>query len=98
EEELGIDPASVVVLGALPPRFSVAGFWVHVVVGRIPAGAPLRPDPREVAAVRTYPVRALRDPSAWVERPPATDPTRRPTPHFERDGDVLWGLTARFTL
>jgi 8-oxo-dGTP pyrophosphatase MutT (NUDIX family) len=98
EEEIGLSPDRVEVLGALPPRFSVAGFWVQVVVGRIPAEAELRPDPREVAALVAMPVAALADPAAWDERPPATDPSRRPTPHFAWEGQLLWGLTARFTL
>lgn len=97
-EEVGLPPRRVEVLGALPPRYSIAGFWVHVIVGRIPADVALEPDPREVAAVCAFPVDALRDPASWTERPPATDPSRRPTPHFVWDDEVLWGLTARFTL
>lgn len=98
-EEIGLHPDEVRVLGALPARLSVAGFWVQVVVARVDAPLEaLTPDPAEVSAVLTFPIRKLRDPGAWVVREPEGHPGRRPSPHFEHDGHVLWGLTARFTL
>ncbi|MDA0374438.1 MAG: CoA pyrophosphatase [Planctomycetota bacterium] len=98
-EEIGLHPDEVRVLGALPARLSVAGFWVQVVVARVDAPLEaLTPDPAEVAEVLAFPVERLRDPGAWVIRAPDGHPGRRPSPHFEHDGHVLWGLTARFTL
>lgn len=98
EEEIGLQRERVRILGGLPPRTSIASYWVHVVVGRVLADLELRPDPREVASVRAWPLAVLRDPSRWVERPPASDPSRRAMPHLDWEGETLWGLTARFVM
>lgn len=94
-EEIGLDPRAVQALGALPPRHSGAGFLVHTIVARVDAGLVLTPDPREVEALVAFPLHELRDPLRWLERVPEILPQRPPSPHFERDGRVLWGLTAR---
>ncbi|MBK8976922.1 MAG: CoA pyrophosphatase [Planctomycetes bacterium] len=96
-EEIGLDPALVEVLGALPVRLSSSGFRVHAIVGRIPPDARLTADPREVAALVPFRVRELRDPARWREAPPPTDAARRPMWRFEANGEVLWGLTAILT-
>ncbi len=98
EEEIGVAPPLVTVLGGLPPRLSIGKFWVQAVVGRIPPDVELTPDPREVAAVVAFPLDRLRDRSRWEDRAPDTDATRRAMPHFDHAGETLWGLTARFTL
>ena len=97
-EEIGLPPDQVVVLGALPPRLSIAGFWVQVLVGRVAREIALRPDPREVDRILLVPVEELDDPERWVMRRPRQFPSRPGSPHFDHDGDILWGLTARFTL
>jgi 8-oxo-dGTP pyrophosphatase MutT (NUDIX family) len=52
KEEIGLDPAQVDVLGALPPVSTVVtGYKVHPFVGLIPEGVPFRPNPDEVASV-----------------------------------------------
>jgi 8-oxo-dGTP pyrophosphatase MutT (NUDIX family) len=52
EEEIGLDPAEVDVLGALPPVSTVVtGFMIHPFVGLIPSGLAFQPNPSEVAAV-----------------------------------------------
>lgn len=96
DEEVGLRPEEVAPLGALPPRLSSSGFRVHAVVARITGTEHLAPCPREVAALVEFPVAELADPNRWrLEQPPGL---RRPLPHFRRDGQVLWGMTARLTL
>ncbi len=93
EEELGIPPPRVRVLGAMPPRQSSTGFQVHPLIGRLEAGVPLLPDPAEVDEVLEVPWTELRTPGRWtVARPPAG---HRPSPHFQWGRDVVWGLTGR---
>lgn len=98
EEETGLRAAAVRVLGSLPPRLSIAGFWVHPVVGRIPAPDDLRPDPAEVDRILEIPVDDLMQTGRWQMRVPALDRHRPASPHFDWQGTSLWGLTARFTL
>jgi len=97
-EEIGVPAIAIKVLGSLPPRESSSGILVHCLVGR------LRPlelvlDPREVTRVLFIPFRDLLDDRRWAERTPPPNATgRQPgsSPHFEFEGDLLWGLTARF--
>lgn len=52
EEEIGLDPGDVEVLGALPPVSTVVtGYMIHTFVGVIPSGLAFHPNPAEVAAV-----------------------------------------------
>ncbi len=98
-EEIGLHPDEVRVLGSLPARMSIAGFWVQVIVARVEAPLEaLTADPAEVAEVLAFPISQLRNPASWELREPAGHPGRRPSPHFVHGGQVLWGLTARFTL
>lgn len=97
-EEIGVPDDAIDVLGGLPPRTSSSGIMVHAVVARLQPVA-LRPDPREVARVLHVPLAALLDEARWAERPPpgAANGVQPPTsPHFLFDGELLWGLTARF--
>lgn len=94
EEEVGIDPDNVEVLGFLPPIDTVQfRLMVVPVVGRLPGRPTLTPSPREV--VRTYDPKLedLADEARW---------------HFEMwqdhkvwfyelEGDSLWGATAMMT-
>lgn len=99
EEELGVPPTAIHLLGALGPRESSSGILVHCLVGRLQA-FPLQPDPQEVEEVLFLPMQRAVDRSAWELRtPPPTATGRQPavSPHLElAGGHLLWGLTARF--
>jgi 8-oxo-dGTP pyrophosphatase MutT (NUDIX family) len=100
-EEVGLDPGRVRILGVLPPLRTVSGYRVTPVVGHIPWPLPLRPDPAEVARVFGLPLPWLGDPvNRRVRVWPAPDhPEAREVIFFEeRDGQRLWGVSARITL
>ncbi len=104
-EEIGVPQDKVEVLGSLPARMSIAGFWVNVLVGRVQDDLELVPEPGEVARILEIPFATLVDGDNWTMRPvpnPRTpaDPTRPipHTPHLEWQGDTVWGLTGRLTL
>ena len=97
EEELGLAPATVEVLGRLPDRVSIAGFMVAAFVGRIPPPRDLRPDPREVESVLEIPLELLLDEGRWrTEDRRSPQGLFRDVPFFDWDGPVLWGLTGTF--
>ncbi|MBM3972690.1 MAG: CoA pyrophosphatase [Planctomycetes bacterium] len=96
-EETGVDPATL--LGALTPRVSSSNILVHAVVGRLTAGAALRPCPREVVRTLWLPLAEAFDETRWHELPPpggATGAQPATSPHFRHGADLVWGLTGRF--
>lgn len=93
QEEVGVEPASVQVLGVLPALWlPPSGFVVHPVVGfwRRPHGVePV--DVQEVAAVVRVPLAHLADPAARVT---VTHPSGVTGPAFEVGPLLVWGFTA----
>src|SRR6185369_11304173 len=97
EEETGIDPRSVRVLGRLGDVPTPTGFLITPVVGVV-LGPPAswRPSEREVAEVFEVPIRRLRDPALFDDR----GTTSRfgyewRSCAYKPDGRNIWGATAR---
>jgi len=93
EEETGLDPAGVVVFGALPDLWVfVTDFVVTPVLGWWRDPSPVRAqDPAEVASVHRVPIAALADPA---NRCQVLHPSGFVGPGFEVDGILVWGFTA----
>jgi 8-oxo-dGTP pyrophosphatase MutT (NUDIX family) len=92
-EEVGLDPASVEVLGQLPALFlPPSGFVVHPVVGwwRSPHAVAVV-DADEVAAVARVPLDELVDPA---NRQLVRHPSGWVGPAFEVADLLVWGFTA----
>jgi 8-oxo-dGTP pyrophosphatase MutT (NUDIX family) len=69
KEEIGLPPALVEPLGALPQHETVTGFAMTPVVARIAGAFDPRPDPGEVEEVFTVPLAHVADPARYrVER------------------------------
>ena len=92
-EETGVDPTGIDILGQLPPaHVEVSGFDVTGVVGWWARPSPVGAlDAREVASVLVVPVARLVDP---VNRARVHHPSGYTGPAFEIDGHLIWGLTA----
>ncbi|GAA3637251.1 NUDIX hydrolase [Microlunatus ginsengisoli] len=93
QEETGVDPTGIRILGSLPPaHVEVSGFDVTAVVGWWQNRSPVGPaDPREVASVVVVPVADLLDPAKRVR---VTHPSGYVGPAFQVGGHLIWGLTA----
>jgi 8-oxo-dGTP pyrophosphatase MutT (NUDIX family) len=94
QEEIGLDPESVEILGALQPIPTIAtGYAIYPFVGLIPSEQTWAPSEREVAAVIEL---SLSDVAAGYARRRLT---RRGveirTDTYTLDGHVIWGATAR---
>lgn len=92
-EEVGLEPASVEVLGQLPALFlPPSGFVVHPVVGwwREPHDVDVV-DAAEVAAVARAPIHELVDPANRLQ---VRHPSGWVGPAFEVSGLLVWGFTA----
>jgi 8-oxo-dGTP pyrophosphatase MutT (NUDIX family) len=101
EEEVGLRPEDVQVLGTLDSLLTVTQFHITPVVGAIPWPYPLRPNRAEVAATFGVPVSWLADPSNLEirQRRPMVSGPSVPVYYFRSyQGQVIWGATARITL
>ncbi len=94
-EELGIDPASVLVLGQLDDVVTVTGFVVSPVVGALPYPLALKPSEREVEAVVPVPFAYLANPEAVETEELLVAGERVASPVFHYRGLRIWGATAR---
>ena len=92
-EEVGLDPTGIDILGQLPPaHVEVSGFDVTGVVGWWAVPSPVGAvDAREVASVLVVPITRLVDP---VNRARVHHPSGYTGPAFQIDGHLIWGLTA----
>jgi 8-oxo-dGTP pyrophosphatase MutT (NUDIX family) len=94
QEEIGLDPGDVEVVGALPPVGTfVTGFKVHPFVGLIPDDLSFRPSPHEVAAVLLFQLEELRTGFAMRRLVRRGVPFRTPT--YAVGEHLIWGATAR---
>ncbi len=101
QEEIGLDPDRVRLLGELRPLRTVSRFLVTPVVGYIPWPQALRPDPREVSRIFSIPLAWLCEPGNYRVSPyPAPDhPETRDVVFFDEfEGELLWGISARIAL
>jgi 8-oxo-dGTP pyrophosphatase MutT (NUDIX family) len=93
EEELGIAPADVRVLGALPPAIIATGFYVEPYVGAIPHPYEFHASEEEIAELIEAPLAAFFDPGVLETR--LLPGRERPTLFFHYGSHVIWGATAR---
>jgi 8-oxo-dGTP pyrophosphatase MutT (NUDIX family) len=94
EEEIGLGPGDVEVIGALPPVGTfVTGFKVHPFVGLIPEGLAFRPSPSEVAAILLFRLDELRAGFAMRRLVRRGIPFRTPT--YTIGEHLIWGATGR---
>lgn len=99
EEEVGLDPALVEVVGRMPEYTTGTGFRVTPVVGLVSRDAVLVPDPGEVAAVFEAPLAFLMDPRNHERRRYDVDGVTRtffamPWGPPGQEPYFIWGATA----
>jgi len=98
EEEIGLPPGLVEVVGRLNVRTTGTGFRVVPVVGLVAPPVALRPDPSEVASVFELPLADVLDPARHVLRTQVREGREREFYVLEHPEHYIWGLTARFLL
>jgi 8-oxo-dGTP pyrophosphatase MutT (NUDIX family) len=94
EEEIGLDPARVSVIGQLPPYQTVTGFRIHPVVGWISPPFALRPDPFEVAEAFEVPLHFVLEPENHRRQSYRRGPVTRGYYVLPYQGRFIWGATA----
>ena len=95
EEEIGLAPRSVRLLGGLTPLYiPPSDFCVHPFLGATAADASLAPSDREVEQVLRVPLSRLLDPNTRVVEPWSLHGRSVDVPYYDVDGHVVWGATA----
>ncbi|RKZ12339.1 CoA pyrophosphatase, partial [bacterium] len=93
-EEVGIDPDTVRLLGALSPlHVPVSRFVVHPWVGVTDTHPQFRPEKGEVARVLEVPVEDLCDPGRLAVERRTFRSGEMDVPFFKLDGEKVWGAT-----
>ncbi len=97
EEEIGLNPSDVKVLGRLANMITISNFRVTPVVGVIQWPTVFRLGEHEVARVFTIPLRWLANASnRWQFEMHGR--RRSLIAYHPYDGELLWGATARMTV
>lgn len=97
EEEIGIAPTAVTVIGELSSLYiPPSDFEVHPFVGWLENGErpSFRPQPSEVAEILEVPLRHLLDPATQQTEPWQLRDTTIQVPFFLVNGYKVWGATA----
>ncbi len=94
QEEIGLAPERVEILGRLPEYHTRTGFRVTPVIGVSTPPLELAPDPREVACVFEVPLSFLLDPANRERRTREFQGASVGFYVFEYQGHVIWGATA----
>jgi len=95
QEEIGVDPATVHVLGELTPVWVlVSGFTLHPVVGVTHARPSFVPSTGEVAEILEVSLEDLRDASKIRRGTRIREGMAIEYPYFDLLGHQVWGATA----
>lgn len=94
EEEIGLPPAKVEVIGIGDRYVTVTGFQVTPVVGVLPPGLRLTPHPGEVADLFEAPLDYLLDPAHQQVRTTFFQGRERTYYEIDWQGRRIWGATA----
>ena len=98
-EEIGVDPATVEVLGRLTPlHIPVSGFLLHPIVGATSMRPAFQRAEWEVARIIEAPVSLLSDPEVIKRETRTRTVNGRQidvlVPYYDIDGEKVWGATA----
>ena len=95
EEELGVSPAALDVIGQLSPVYVfVSGFEVTPVIAVSEEMLQYNPNPHEVSAVVELPLADLCDPACRGRHAIERRGLRFTVPHFAIAGQRVWGATS----
>ena len=94
EEEIGLPPDRVEILGGLDTYRTVTGFDIIPIAALVPPKLPFAPAPDEVAAVFEVPLAYVLDPAHQQIRSMLWQGRQRQHYEIEWEGQRIWGATA----
>ncbi len=96
EEEIGLRPDEVQILGRLNPSITISRYHLTPVVGVLPWPYAFRMQTSEVARIFSIPLPWLAQPQNYLSLRHLDD-NRLIIAYRPYDGELLWGITARIT-
>jgi len=93
EEEVGLKPSDVTVLGRLDDFESIHGYHVIPFIGYCKTSHQFRADPREIAEMIEVPIARLRDPAIFRVEDWTHRGRKIPVCFYTVDQHEIWGLT-----
>lgn len=94
QEELGLNPALVRLLGQADPYCTVTGYWVMPVIGVVPPDLDLAPNPAEVADWFEAPLDFVLNPANQQQMTGEYRGRMRQYYRIDWEGRHIWGATA----
>ena len=94
EEEIGLPPSAVEVIGVADRYRTITGYEVTPVLGIVPPGLPLTPQPAEVAAIFEAPLDYLLRPEHQRVRTVEWQGRERSYYEIQWEDRRIWGATA----
>ncbi len=94
QEEIGLPPGRVEVIGTADRYRTITGYEVTPVLAVIPPDLPLKPQPSEVAAIFEAPLHHILHPAHQIVRTVEWRGRERSYYEIEWAGQRIWGATA----
>ncbi len=98
QEEIGLDPQEVEVLGALPPVATITGYHISPFVGLIPHPYEFQPSPLEVKRLLVLPLEGFYGADRWSAGVYHYQGRSTRVCYWRCNSEVIWGATARILL
>jgi 8-oxo-dGTP pyrophosphatase MutT (NUDIX family) len=98
EEEIGLKPDGVEILGTLAPVATVTGYWVNPFVAVIPYPYDFRVNRDEVHRLLVFPLAAFCVPERWNTGPSLYKDRTLQVCCWKYQDTVIWGATARMII
>ena len=98
QEEIGLDPKVVEVLGPLPPVDTITGYCINPFVGVIPHPYDFRPNPLEVKRLLLLPLEGFYEAGRWSAGVYHYQGRATRVYYWRYNREVIWGATAQILL
>jgi 8-oxo-dGTP pyrophosphatase MutT (NUDIX family) len=98
QEEIGLDPDDVEILGSLQPIATITGYWITAYPALIPYPYDFSPNPREVRRLLFLPVQGFSPRRRWSIGTYQFKGRTTQVCYWRYRKTVIWGATARILL
>ncbi len=97
DEEIGLKPNNIALLGRSRDMFTISGWWITPIVGWCTNLTGMSPNPAEVSRIFTIPVEWLANSTNWEIRTYNNNGILRSNVIFYKtfEKELLWGITAQ---